>query len=76
MSKKNISVIAKFSSDGKVTPQKILWDDGRSFDIDRVSDIRKSASLKGGGIGMRYGCYVRGKLVFLFKDEDSWFMEF
>jgi len=75
LGKKNISVIVKFSEGGKITPLSLLWDDGRTFDIDRVTDIRRAASLKAGGIGLRFTCLIRGKEVYLFKDEDKWFME-
>ncbi len=73
--KKPISVIAKFTEDGKVIPHSILWEDGRTFLIDRIIDTRKAASLKAGGIGLRYTCFVAGRKVFLYKDEDHWFME-
>ena len=56
-------------------PLSIEWEDGRSFEIDKVLDVCRAASLKAGGIGIRYTCRVRHKQVYLFKDEDSWFME-
>ncbi len=75
MGKKNISVIAKFTEDGRVRPLTLIWEDGRQFEINRVTDIRKAASLRAGGFGVRYTCFIRGKQVFLFKDEEQWFME-
>lgn len=75
MSKKYVSVIAKFNEEGKITPLALVWEDGRNFNIDRVTDIRKSASLKAGGIGLRFTCFIRGKQVYLYKDEDKWFIE-
>ena len=75
MGKKNVGVIAQFSESGKVKPLSIMWSDGRQFDIDRVDDARRAASLKGGGIGIRYTCMIRGRQVYLFKDEDVWYME-
>lgn len=75
MGRKNISVKAKFSENGNITPLSIEWEDGRSFEIDRVTDIRKSASLKAGGIGYRFTCFIRGRQIFIFKDENIWFME-
>lgn len=75
MGKKFVSVTAIFSEIGDVKPISIHWDDGRTFEIDRITDIRKSASLKAGGIGVRYTCDIRGKQVHLFKDDTKWFME-
>lgn len=75
MGRKCISLLAEFTPEGKVMPKAINWEDGRSFEIDRVADIRRAASLKAGGIGVRYTCFIRGKQVYLFKDDDTWFIE-
>ncbi len=75
MENKFISVIAKFSENGVVVPQTILWEDGRKFSVDKIMDIRRCASIKVGGVGIRYHCKVHGKEVFLYRDEDSWFIE-
>ena len=73
--RKNISVRALMRSDGTVLPLEIEWDDGRKFVIDRVLDIRKAASTKGGGKGFRYTCRILGKQRYLFLDEYFWFVE-
>ena len=73
--RKNISVRALMRSDGTVLPLEIEWDNGRRFVIDRVLDIRKAASTKGGGKGLRYTCRILGKQRYLFLDEYFWFVE-
>lgn len=75
MGKKFISVTAVFTADGQVKPVRLNWEDGRRFEIDRITDIRKAASPKAGGIGIRYTCMIAGKQVYLYKDQDQWFME-
>lgn len=75
MGKRFVSVTADFSEDGQVKPVRLNWEDGRRFEIDRITDIRKAASLKAGGIGIRYTCIIAGKQVYLYKDQDQWFME-
>lgn len=75
MGKKYVSVVARFSEDGKVMPLSLEWEDGCSFEIDKVLDVRRAASQKAGGIGVRYTCRIRNKQVYLFKDEDIWFIE-
>ncbi|NLB52197.1 MAG: hypothetical protein GX808_04575 [Syntrophomonadaceae bacterium] len=70
-----ISVKAVFYPDGGFKPTSLIWEDGREYEIDRVTDIRRAASLKAGGTGIRYTCKVRGKEVYLFLEEDRWFME-
>ena len=75
MSKVFVEVIAKFTKDGAKIPLTVKWEDGRSFDIDRVTDIRRAASLKAGGQGVRYQCRISGKETYLWLEEDKWFVE-
>ena len=67
----NLKVQAEFDIDGSIRPTSIVWEDGRVFAIDRVLDIRRAASLKAGGMGMRYTCRICGKVVNLFNDETE-----
>lgn len=71
----NLQVNADFDLEGNIRPRAITWEDGRVFEIDRVLDTRRAASLKAGGVGMRYICRIRGKEVKLFNEEGHWFME-
>jgi len=58
-----------------ITPRILHWEDGRQFEIDKVYDVRQAASLKAGGVGLRYTCKIAGKQVYLFCDEGRWFVE-
>ncbi len=60
---------------GKTRPLRIFWEDGRSFAVDRLLDVRRAASTKAGGQGMRYTCRVRGREIRLFEDDGRWFVE-
>ena len=71
----NVSVILKQDIDGRKTPLSIIWKDGRTFDIDRVLDVRRAASLKSGGAGERYTCRIKNKQIYLFDEEGRWFLE-
>lgn len=71
----NLEVNADFDLEGNIRPRAIIWEDGRMYEVDRVLDIRRAASLKAGGVGMRYTCRIREKTVKLFIDEGKWFME-
>ena len=73
--RKNITVIAKMQDDGKIIPLTILWENGKAFNIDKVLDIRKKASTKGGGKGLRYTCKILGQERFLWLDDNIWFVE-
>lgn len=75
--KKYIAVAAHFDVEGKVLPIMFWWDDGKSYEIDKVMDIRRAASLKAGGIGFRYTCRILGRERYLYFDdyERKWFVE-
>ncbi|HBT64554.1 MAG TPA: hypothetical protein DEB10_07850 [Ruminococcaceae bacterium] len=77
MGKKFIDVTAHFDTEGKIIPVMFWWEDGKSYQIDRVLDIRRSASLKAGGIGIRYTCRILGKNRYLYYDDytSKWFVE-
>lgn len=70
-----VEVQAKFDKNGNIVPLSILWEDGTVYTVDRVLDIRKAASLKVGGAGIRYTCRIKGKATYLFLDEQTWFVE-
>ena len=75
MGKVYVEVIAKFTKDGAKIPLVIKWEDGRKFSIDKVTDIRRAASLKAGGQGIRYRCRISGRETYLWLEEDKWFVE-
>ena len=75
MMKINLQVNADFDLDGNIRPRAITWEDGRVFEIDRILDARMAPAMVAGGLGMRYICRIRGKVVKLFNDEGKWFME-
>ena len=72
--KQYVSVTAKFDPDGNIMPLTINWDDGRVFDIDRITDIRYAASLKAGGAGIRYTCRIKQTEKDLFLEDNRWFI--
>ena len=75
MTKINLSFNVRHEISGKTVPTSIVWEDGRVFEIDKVLDIRKAASLKAGGLGIRYICRICGKTVVLFNGDGLWFLE-
>ena len=70
-----VTVVAKFDPDGKLIPLSVEWEDGRVFAVDKVLDIRRAASLKAGGSGIRYTVMICRKETYLFLEEDRWFVE-
>ena len=51
--KRYVEVTAHTNTDGKITPVVLWWDRDHSYEIDKVLDIRRAASLKAGGVGWR-----------------------
>ena len=73
--KQYVSVTAIFDEDGNLLPINIMWDDGRKFPIDKVTDVRFAASLKAGGAGIRYTCQIGGNERYLFLEDLRWFVD-
>ena len=70
-----VEVIADFSSDGRMKPLRLIWEDGRKYDIDRILRVDRCASLRTGGAGIRYVCRILGKKVELYYEENGfWFV--
>lgn len=64
-----VEVIARFDTDGNITPLSVKWENGTVYEIDKVIDKRRAASLKAGGIGMRYTCRILNQQSYLFYEE-------
>ena len=70
-----VGVKAEFKPDGRLLPRSIIWEDGHEYEVDRILDIRRAASLKAGGAGIRYTVRIGRNQTFLFLEEDKWFVE-
>ncbi len=75
MRKVYVEVTLKQDKYGTVIPLSVTWEDGRRYEIDRVLDVRRAASTKVGGAGVRYTVRVLGKETYLFDDGERWFVE-
>ena len=78
-----VSVTVDFREDGTMLPRSIHWEDGRTYEIDRVVHICQTASDVGGN-GDRYTIMVNGNQCFLFFESiypqrdyrfGRWFVE-
>ena len=70
-----VSVVARFDPFGNITPVTVEWVDGTVYEIDRVLDVRRRASLKAGGSGIRYTVRIAGKTTAIFYEDPAWFVE-
>lgn len=74
-----VEMIADMKPDGVVRPMTMIWDDGRNYrkyEIDKVKEIRRGASMKAGGLGLRYLVMIKGQQKILWlEDDNKWFVE-
>ncbi|WMJ83833.1 hypothetical protein ACS3UN_12295 [Oscillospiraceae bacterium LTW-04] len=75
MRRVDVEVLAKYQLDDKIIPVSVKWDDGRTFEIDQVLDIRPAASTKVGGTGIRYLVRIGRTRTYRFLEENNWFVE-
>ena len=69
-----VEVTARFDTEGNIRPLSLKFDD-ILYEIDRVLDVRRAASLKAGGMGMRYTIRVGQNETYLYFEEPRWFVE-
>ncbi|GHU78611.1 hypothetical protein AGMMS49992_29560 [Clostridia bacterium] len=74
-----IDVTEQRMKDGRLIPLKLTWEDGASYEIDRILDVRPAASLKAGGSGIRYTVRIGERQTNMFLEqmegEARWFVE-
>ncbi len=70
-----VAVNARFEPDGRLLPLSIVWEDGKEYAIDRVLEVRRAASLKAGGAGIRYHVRIGRTETYMFLEENKWFVE-
>ena len=71
-----VEVTAKFTTDGRLYPTSFRWLDDQIYEIQRIKEVRRAASLRAGGVGMRYTCIIHGKESYLYYEENyQWFVE-
>lgn len=71
-----VDVTVRFGKEGTVAPVSLIWEDGVTYQIDRVVNVRRAASTVAGGNGIRYTCMISGRESHLYYEENNrWFME-
>ena len=70
-----VRVLAETDEEGNIYPISVTWEDGRSYSIDKVTDIRRSYANKVGGTAVRYTVRIAGKETYIFSENGKWFVE-
>lgn len=86
MQKVYVDVVAMYNAEGTIMPLSFIWTDGTVFEIDKVLEVTRAASLKVGGTGLRYkvrfsndDLEVWNRVRYLFLEKgaspERWFLE-
>ena len=70
-----VDVLEERRKDGTILPRAITWEDGYTYEVDKVLDKRPAASLKAGGAGMRYKVRIGNTITYMWLEEDKWFVK-
>ena len=79
-----VPVDVRFDENGKMLPHIITWEDGREYEIDKVTDAHPAPAQRAGGQGDRYTIWINGKQSYLFFERCAavtgcnlgrWFVE-
>lgn len=66
-----VKVNSVFDATGAMTPQAIIWSDGRVFNIDSVRDFRPASTIASGRVGDCYTVIIHGEEKQLFFERVS-----
>ncbi len=72
-----VTVTAKFSREGGIRPLSLVWEDGRTFSVDRVKAVERAPARVGALLPVRYTCVILGKerWLYLEPEKERWFVE-
>ena len=73
--KKYVDMIVRYTEDGQIIPLAVRWSPEQLFEIDRVLDVQRAASLRAGGTGIRYLCRIKGRERYIWLEENKWFVD-
>ena len=56
-----VDVIVRENKDGNKRPMSLIFEDGKSYVIDRLIQVKRCAARKVGGTGIRYTVSISGQ---------------
>jgi len=69
--RKYVKVNSDFDSTGYMQPRSIIWDDGRVFTIDKVTDFRPASSIEKSLPGDCFTVIIRGEVKYLLFERNQ-----
>lgn len=68
-----VPVEVAFDESGRMLPRMIHWEDGKTYEVDRILDIRSAPAARAGGQGDRYTIRMNGHETYLFFEHNAEF---
>lgn len=79
-----VPVEVAFDENGHMYPRLIHWEDGKTYEIDRILDVRPAPAARAGGQGDRYTIRMNNRETHIFFEHNPdyggfipgrWFVE-
>ena len=70
-----VDVILRQDKSGATRPLRIIGENGRVYEVERLLYKCRAASMKVGGCGMRYTVQICGRETYVFEEDGRWFVE-
>lgn len=68
-----VPVEVAFDESGRMLPRMIHWENGKTYEVDRILDIRSAPAVRAGGQGDRYTIRMNGHETYLFFEHNTEF---
>lgn len=69
-----VEVVALHHKDNSITPLRIIWDDGRVFDVKLIGRIKREY-CQTHGFALRHDVMLGRNRRVLWRDDSGWFVE-
>ena len=71
-----VDVLVRHSTSGKLKPAAILYDDGKTYLIEKVTECFHAKAAKiGGEMALRYTIRIHGRETYLYEKDGIFFVE-
>lgn len=73
----NVETVVRFAKDGGMRPLYIVWEDGRTYEIERIRFIERAPARVSAVLPVRFTCVMGGTDKYLYYEAGSqrWFVE-
>lgn len=73
--KKYVEVVSRTDTGGNTRPMTVIWEDGSRYEIQSVLGAAQAANPIGGGMGMRFTCFINGVTTYVYFENPKWFVD-